>query len=190
MPIPHDDVIAAIATPIGEGAISVIRVSGSTAISLVDNIFRGRKPLEVVPTHTAHVGQIVDKTGNTIDQAVVILFRGPKSYTGENVVEINCHGGTFITRKILETVLNCGARHAEPGEFTHRAFLNGRMDLSQAEAVADLIKARSEAAHSASISQLMGRLSAEVNQIRDKLLNLCSLVELGLDFSEEGIEFI
>ena len=142
---PHNDVIAAIATPIGEGGISVIRVSGDGAVSIVDKNFRGRQALVSVSTHTAHFGLFLDAKGNTVDQVVATVFREPHSYTGEDIVEIGCHGGMYVTQKILESVLRSGARIARAGEFTQRAFLNGQMDLSQAEAVADLVHAQSEA---------------------------------------------
>ena len=187
---PHNDVIAAIATPIGEGGISVIRVSGDGAVSIVDKNFRGRQALVSVSTHTAHFGLFIDAKGNTVDQVVATVFREPHSYTGEDIVEIGCHGGMYVTQKILESVLRSGARIARAGEFTQRAFLNGQMDLSQAEAVADLVHAQSEASHRASLSQLQGGVSERVRQIRNRLIDLSGLLELGLDFSEEGIDLI
>ena len=131
----QNDVIAAIATPIGEGGISVIRVSGVNAISIVDKRFRGRKLLSTAQTHTAHYGILVDDSNNVLDQVVATVFRDPHSYTGEEVVEVSCHGGICVTRSILDSILGSGARIARPGEFTLRAFLNGKMDLTQAEAV-------------------------------------------------------
>jgi tRNA modification GTPase len=186
---PQDDVIAAIATPIGEGGISVIRVSGRDAIKTVDKSFRGKNPLHTVSTHTAHFGYIADRSSEVIDEVIATVFRGPHSYTTEDSVEISCHGGIFVTKKILDAVLSCGARLAEPGEFTKRAFLNGRIDLSQAEAVADIICSQSELSHRASVWQLQGQLSNKVGEIRERLINVCSLLELELDFVEEGIEF-
>ena len=187
---PHNDVIAAIATPIGEGGISVIRVSGVGAVLIVDKNFHGRQTLGSVSTHTAHFGLFVDAKGSVVDQVVATVFREPHSYTGEDTVEVGCHGGMYVTQKVLESVLLSGARIARAGEFTQRAFLNGRLDLSQAEAVADLVHARSEASHRASVSQLQGSVSEKVRGIRARLMDLSGLVELGLDFSEEGIDLI
>jgi tRNA modification GTPase len=183
-----DDTIAAIATPIGEGGISVIRVSGKGAIELVDKGFRGRSLLKDAHSHTAHYGTFVDPNGESIDEVVATVFRSPNSYTAEDVVELSCHGGMFVTRNLLEAVIAGGARLADPGEFTKRAFLNGRVDLSQAEAVADLIQARSELARRNSLVQLQGSLSTTINAIVDKLFHLCGLVELELDFVEENIQ--
>ncbi len=186
---PLNDVIAAIATPIGEGGISVIRVSGKNAIEITDKGFRGKQLLSMVSSHTAHFGTFLDTEGNVIDEVIATVFREPHSYTAENSVEISCHGGMFVTNKILDVVLSFGARLAEPGEFTKRAFLNGRIDLSQAEAVADVIQSRSERSHQASMKQLQGMLSKRIADIREKLLNLCGLLELELDFVEDGYEF-
>jgi tRNA modification GTPase len=182
------DVIAAIATPLGEGGISVIRVSGSSAFNVAESVFRGASSLDGSESHTAHVGHIVGRTGETIDQVVAVVYREPHSYTGENTVEISCHGGLFVTRLILDELLSAGARMAEPGEFTRRAFLNGKMDLLQAEAVADLIRAKTDLSHQASLRQLEGKLSSVVRSLRQELLNISSLLEIELDFSEEGIE--
>ena len=187
---PLDDVITAIATPIGEGGISVIRVSGEGAIEEVNRIFRGKLPLTSASTHTAHFGHIVDQRGVMVDEVIATVFREPHSYTAENCVEISCHGGMYVTRKVLETVLEVGARLAEPGEFTKRAFLNGRIDLAQAEAVADLIRSRSEVSRRVFLSQLEGKLSTNISVLRGKLVDLCSLMELELDFTEEGLEFV
>jgi tRNA modification GTPase len=182
-----DDVIAAIATPAGEGGIAVLRVSGRGAIGVVDGAFRGRHLLETAATHTAHVGTFIDATGRAIDEVVATLFREPHSYTGENTVEISCHGGLFVSREILTELLSRGARHAEPGEFTKRAFLNGRIDLSQAEAVADLIQARSEAARKLSFDQLRGRLSHKLDELKAMLVSITGALEIELDFAEEGL---
>jgi tRNA modification GTPase len=184
------DTIAAIATPLGEGGISVIRISGILAIPIADKVFKGKSLIAEVGTHTAHFGRIINKDGKVIDDVVATVFLAPNSYTGENSVEISCHGGILVTQRILELILNGGARHAEPGEFTKRAFLNGKLDLSQAEAVADLIHARSDSAHRASVQQLEGMLSDRIRQIRTKLIDSIGLLELELDFSEEGLEFI
>lgn len=185
----QDDVIAAIATPVGEGGIAVIRVSGKGVLGVVDSRFRGNVRLAEARTQTAHVGWIVDDSGGVLDEVVALVFRSPHSYTGEDVVEVSCHGGVWVTRRILESVIVAGARPAEPGEFTKRAFLNGRIDLSQAEAVADLIRARADRAHRTSLEQLGGKLSKQVTGIRDELVDACGLLELELDFAEENIEF-
>jgi tRNA modification GTPase len=184
----EDDTIAAIATPIGEGGIAVIRVSGRNALDIVDQVFRGITALKRAQPQTAHYGYIVDFGGAQVDEVVCTVYRSPHSYTTEDSVEISCHGGLFVTRKVLETVLKGGARMAEPGEFTKRAFLGGRLDLSQAEAVADLIHSNSELSHKNSLQQLGGSLSNQVKRIRDGLVEALSLLELELDFAEEGIE--
>lgn len=182
-----EDTIAAIATPLGEGAIAVVRLSGSAAISTADKVFRGKCRLADAASHTAHYGIWVDEHGNHVDEVVATVFRSPNSYTGEDAVEISCHGGLFVTQKVLQAVLRAGARQALPGEFTKRAFLHGRIDLSQAEAVALLIASRSDAAHRASLSHLEGKFSHRIRQLRSDLVNLSSMLELELDFSEEGI---
>lgn len=185
---PLADVIAAIATPLGEGGLSIIRVSGDSAIEMIDRQFRGKHELISVPTHTAHVGYFLDKEGKPIDEVVVTIFRKPHSYTCQDLAEISCHGGLFVTRRLLEGVLDCGARMAEPGEFTKRAFLNGRIDLAQAEAVAAIIRSRSDWSLKTSLSQLQGGFSERILRLRDKLVGVCGLLELELDFAEEGLE--
>ncbi len=184
------DTIAAIATPLGEGGISVIRVSGGQAVETADRVFKGKTDLAAVASHTAHFGRMHEPDGTVIDEIVATVFIGPNSYTGENTVEISCHGGILVTKRILQEILQQGARHAEPGEFTKRAFLNGRIDLSQAEAVADLIHARSNKAHRASILQLEGVLSNRIHILRSKLIDSIGLLELELDFVEEDLEFV
>lgn len=185
----EDDTIAAIATPLGEGAISVIRLSGKRAFDIADRIFRGKTLLKNANSHTAHLGYIFGLDGGPIDEVVSTVYKSPGSYTTEDSVEISCHGGVLVTRKVLESVLQAGARLAEPGEFTKRAFLNGRLDLSQAEAVADLIHSRSEVSHRSSFQQLAGKLSERVKRLREELVDTASLLELELDFAEERIEF-
>ncbi len=185
---PQEDTIIAIATPIGEGAISVIRVSGTKAIDIVDTRFRGRQSLLSVGSHTAHVGHIVDSSGSFVDEVVATVFREPHSYTAEDSVEVSCHGGILVTKRVLESIVDAGARMAEPGEFTKRAFLNGRIDLSRAEAVADIIRSKSDRSLRASLSQLEGSIHNNVEHLRESLLKICSLLELEIDFSEEGIE--
>ncbi|HTY10444.1 MAG TPA: tRNA uridine-5-carboxymethylaminomethyl(34) synthesis GTPase MnmE [Bacteroidota bacterium] len=183
----RNDTIAAIATPLGEAGISMIRVSGSAAIETVERVFQGTISLFDAPSHTVHHGRVVHPNDGLVDDVLVSVFRRPRSYTGEDIVEISCHGSYYVSRKILETVIGSGARMADPGEFTHRAFLNGKMDLMQAEAVADLIHSKTALAHKASLEQLSGRLSAAINDLRQKVVDLCSLLELELDFAEEGI---
>ena len=184
----QNDTIAAIATPLGEAGISVIRVSGIRAIEITDSVFKGKASLRGVLSHSIHFGRIADPSEGVIDEVLVSVFKKPHSYTGEDVVEISCHGSHYVTTKILATVIGKGARMADPGEFTQRAFLRGKLDLMQAEAVADLIHSKTALAHRASIEQLNGSLSITIHAIRQKLIDLCSLLELELDFAEEGIE--
>ncbi len=187
----REDTIAAISTPLGSGGIAVVRLSGPDAVPIASRLFQGKADLRAVPSHTAHVGFLVEpETDQPVDQAVVTVFRAPNSYTGEDVVEISCHGGVYVTRRVLEAALHAGARLAEPGEFTRRAFLNGKMDLSQAEAVADLIQARTERSLQTSVRQLSGALSKRVRALREKLIEILSLLEVELDFSEEDISFL
>ena len=195
--------IAAIATALGEAGISVIRVSGEGSLEKVSRIFRG-KDLAAQPSHTAHFGRILDRPEVTergsetsrasresrmIDEVVATIFRSPKSYTGEDTVEISCHGGVLVTQEVLEAVLRQGVRHAEPGEFTQRAFLNGKLELSQAEAVADMIHARSRKAVEAAGQQLEGELGKHVRAFRQQIIDATAMVELELDFIEEDVEF-
>lgn len=179
--------IAAIATPPGEGAIGIIRLSGADAITIADAIFSG-KQLAKQATHTIHFGKIMDGDA-IIDEVVVSLYKGPKSYTGEDVVEISCHGSQYVLEKILELCLRHGAQLAKAGEYTQRAYLNGKMDLTQAEAVADLIASQSAAAHKAAIHTLRGGFSSELQDLREQLIQFSALLELELDFSEEDVEF-
>ena len=182
------DTIAAIATPIGEGGIAVLRVSGSQALSAVARGFRGNTDIGSASSHTAHFGKFFSHDNTHLDDVVAVVYREPNSYTGEETVEVSCHGGLFVTRRILEALLEFGCRHAEPGEFTKRAFLNRRIDLSQAEAVADLIQAKSERSRHASLQQLRGNLSVQIDQLRQDLIHTSGLLELELDFSEDGYE--
>lgn len=184
------DTIAAISTPAGRGGISIIRVSGKDAISICDEVFenpKGKK-LENAASHTIHYGFIKDKNGEIIDEVLVSVMRAPKTYTAEDVVEINCHGGMISAGKILGEVLKCGARSASAGEFTKRAFLNGRMDLAEAESVIDIINSKTNLYHSVSVNQLEGHLSGEINKMREKLLSLFSHLQVLLDFPEEDLE--
>ena len=182
------DTITAIATARGQAALAIVRTSGPEAIAVVDRCFRGAD-LSDQESHTAHVGYLLDEEGGEIDQVVVTLFRAPRSATGEDVVEVSCHGGDFAPQMVLESLIAHGARMAEPGEFTQRAFLNGKIDLAQAEAVADLIHASSSMAHRVSVQHLRGRYSDRLDALREELLELCAFVELELDFAEEDVDF-
>ena len=184
----NNDTIVAIATPPGIGAIGVIRLSGKGAIFICNSVFRG-KNLEKVESHTIHFGTIRDFKGKIIDEVLVSVFVAPRSYTREDVVEISCHGSPYIQQQILELLMQWGARMAQPGEFTMRAFLNGQMDLSQAEAVADLIAAQSESAHKIAMQQMRGGFSNEIAALRQELVDFAALIELELDFSQEDVEF-
>lgn len=187
----QEECICALATPAG-GAIGIIRLSGSNAITLTDKIFQSAngKSLEEAKPYTLHYGEIKDKDSNTIDDVLVSVFRAPHSYTGENSTEISCHGSRYILQQILHRFTEVGCRQAEPGEYTRRAYLNGKMDLSQAEAVADLIASTNKATHKMALSQLKGHFSNELSLLREKLLKMTSLLELELDFSDhEELEF-
>ncbi len=182
------DTICAISTPPGRGGIAVIRVSGPQAVVIVQQRWQG-KPLADMASHSVHLGCLTDTAGEVLDQVVLTVFRAPNSFTGEDVVELACHGSTWIQQQAIQTLIDAGCRHATAGEFTRRAFANGRMDLSQAEAVADVIEAQSRAAHRVSMNQMRGRYSDELKGLRDKLLHFVALIELELDFSEEDVTF-
>ena len=182
------DTICAISTAPGVGGIAVARVSGPQAIDIVDRVWRGR-PLAQVATHTAHLGDIIDNDGSVLDQALATVMRAPRSYTGEDTVEISVHGSTYVQRRLIEILIAAGARLAEPGEYTRRAFAAGNLDLAQAEAVADLISSRSKAAHDLAVKQMRGGISQRLDQLRAELVDLDALLELELDFSEEDVEF-
>ncbi|MDC0949853.1 tRNA uridine-5-carboxymethylaminomethyl(34) synthesis GTPase MnmE [Flavobacteriaceae bacterium] len=186
----NKDTIIALATASGAGAIAVLRVSGPKAISVSNTLFKSihDKNLLNQPTHTVHLGHIVDGD-RVLDEVLVSIYKNPQSYTGEDVVEISCHGSSYIQQQILQLFIRNGCRSANPGEFTLRAFLNGKMDLSQAEAVADLIASDSAAAHQIAMQQMRGGFSSEIKKLREELLNFASLIELELDFSEEDVEF-
>ena len=189
-PLPQDT-ICAVSTAPGRGGIAVIRVSGPEAVTITDRIFRSPsgKPLAEAQANTAHYGSITDEKGHALDDVVATLFVAPHSFTGENTVEISCHGSTYIQQQIIALLLRQGCRLATPGEFTRRAFTNGKLDLSQAEAVADLIASTSAASHRLAIQQMRGGFSRELARLREQLLTFVSLVELELDFSEEEVEF-
>jgi len=185
-----DDTIAAIATPLGEGGLAVIRISGAQALAVVDKCFVpvGKNSLKpsAATSHTIHYGR-VERAGKTVDEVLCAVMRAPRTYTREHVVEITCHGGILSSKTVLDTVLECGARLAEPGEFTKRAFLNGRLDLAQAEAVADLIHSRTELALTAANEQLAGKLSQRINKLRDDLMTTLAHIEAHIDFPDEDI---
>lgn len=182
------DTIFALATPPGVGAIGVIRVSGTNTFPILNNLFP-KKDLSTAKTHTLHVG-FLEHEHIVLDEVVLSLFKSPHSYTGEDVIEISCHGSIYIQQKVMEALSQSGARLALPGEFTQRAFLNNKMDLAQAESVADIIAANSEAAQQAALKQLRGGFSSELKSLREELIKLAALVELELDFSEEDVEFV
>jgi len=186
----HDDTIAAIATPLGEGGLAVVRVSGARALAVADKSFRpaGKSSLKptAAPTHTIQYGQII-RGGKVIDEVLLAVLRAPRTFTREDTVEISCHGGILPAKLVLDTLLDNGARLAEPGEFTRRAFLNGRIDLAQAEAVADLIHSRTELALAAANEQLAGKLSQRINRLRDDLMHTLAHVEAHIDFPDEDI---
>ena len=185
-----DDTIVALATATGVGAISVIRLSGKEAIELADKVFKtlNGKPLSEAPSHTVHLGTIKSEN-QVIDECLATIFKGKKSYTGEPVVEFSCHGSAYITQEVIKLCLANGARLAQAGEFTKRAFLNGKLALNQAEAVADLIASDSKASHQVALQQMRGGFTSEIEDLRQELLNFASLIELELDFSEEDVEF-
>lgn len=182
--ISESDTIAALATPLSASGIGIIRVSGEDSISLVDKIFHGRKPLTEYGANTINYGHIVDKNGDVVDEVLVSVFKVPHSYTGEDSVEINCHGGVYVLRKVLSLVYDTGIRPAEPGEFSKRAFLNGRMDLSEAESVMELISSGSEASYKNSIRQLSGFLSKKVKKLRAEIIHEAAFIEAALDDPE------
>lgn len=187
--IPHETIVA-LATPSGAGAIAIIRLSGEDAISIAAQVFQSvaGKDITKQKSHTLHLGHIVDDT-KVLDQVLLSIFKGPNSYTGEHVIEISCHGSVFIQQQIIQLLLQKGAKMAQAGEFTLRAFLNGKLDLSQAEAVADLIASDNEASHQIAMQQMRGGFSNEIAKLREELLNFASLIELELDFAEEDVEF-
>jgi tRNA modification GTPase len=182
------DTIAAVSTAFGEAAISVLRVSGGEAIAIAAKVFSASAPVMEFHPRTAHFGRIVDTEGRTVDSVLLTCFRAPASYTGEDLVEISCHGGILVTRRVFELLLGAGARAAEPGEFTQRAFLNGKMDLTQAEAVMDLIHAQSDLALQAASQQLSGRLGSAAETLRADLISLLAHLEAHIDFPEEDID--
>ncbi len=186
-----DDIIAAISTPAGSGGIGIVRISGNGSIDIADKIFKSIKGIKLKDkkSHTVSYGTVYDiKTGNIIDEVLVTVMKAPNTYTKDDIVEINCHGGTVVVKKVLESILNSGARLAEPGEFTKRAFLNGRIDLSQAEAVIDVINSKTDMSRQAAVGRLEGKLKEAVNAIRDRLLDMIASIEVAIDYPEHDIE--
>ena len=184
----NNDTIVAISTPHGMGGIAVVRVSGDDAISIVEKRWKGA-PISEMKSHTAHFGRLLNTCGELLDEVVLTLFRGPHSFTGEDVIEIACHGSMWIQQQVVNTLIDAGCRSATGGEFTQRAFGNGKLDLSQAEAIADLIASSSRASHRIALNQMRGAFSNELSALREKLLEFVSLIELELDFTEEDVEF-
>ncbi|EST51867.1 tRNA modification GTPase [Brevibacillus panacihumi W25] len=183
------DTIAAVATPMGEGGIAVIRVSGPEAIEVVDKIYKGKRKLSTVDTHTIHYGHLVDpQSGDLIEEVLVSVMKAPRTFTREDVVEVNCHGGIVSVERVLGLILEYGARLAEPGEFTKRAFLNGRVDLSQAEAVIDLIRAKTDRAMKVALHQVEGKLSRLIRNLRQNLIEAMAHIEVTLDYPEHDVE--
>ncbi|MBA2436333.1 MAG: tRNA uridine-5-carboxymethylaminomethyl(34) synthesis GTPase MnmE [Verrucomicrobiota bacterium] len=187
MPEESTATIAAVSTPPGEGAIALVRLAGPDAVAVVDRIFRGQQKPSDAASHFQHFGEIVHR-GQVIDQVMLTVHRAPASYTGEDVVEISCHGGVLVTARVWEACLQAGARSARPGEFTERAFLNGKMDLTQAEAVIDLIRAQTDLALRSAAEQLEGRLGEKISQLREALISLIANIEAYIDFPDEDIE--
>ncbi|WCN39647.1 tRNA uridine-5-carboxymethylaminomethyl(34) synthesis GTPase MnmE [Aneurinibacillus uraniidurans] len=182
------DTIAAVATPLGEGGIAIIRVSGPQAVEAVDKIYKGRHKLLTVDTHTIHYGHLVDSEGDVLEEVMVSVMRAPRTFTREDVVEINCHGGIVSVKRVLDLVLEQGVRMAEPGEFTKRAFLNGRIDLSQAEAVIDLIRAKTDKAMKVALHQVQGKLSLLIEDLRRQLIELMAHIEVTIDYPEHDVD--
>ncbi len=181
------ETIVALSTPQGKGAIAVIRLSGENSFEIINALFTG-KNLSEQPSHTIHFGKIIEGK-NIVDEVLISIFKSPNSYTGEDVAEISCHGSSYIIEKIIQLIISKGARYAQPGEFTKRGFLNGKFDLAQAEAVADLIASEAEVSHRLAIDQMRGGFSRRIKELREKLIHFASLLELELDFSEEDVEF-
>ncbi len=193
MNILQQEPIAAIATAVGESAISIVRMSGKGVLEIADKVFRKASDksfsFQTADSHTAHYGRIIDANGEMVDEVIAIVYKSPRSFTMEDSVEFNCHGGVIVTQTVLETLLEAGCRLAEAGEFTRRAFLNGRIDLVQAEAIGEMIHAKTNAAYRSALSHLKGDLSKKLSTLREDLLNACSMLELELDFGEEDVEF-
>jgi tRNA modification GTPase len=186
-PYIQGETIAAVATPPGEGGVAIVRISGDMAVEVAAKVFLG--PVGTYKSHTLHFGKIIDKAGQVVDEVLIVVMKAPNSYTGEETVEIHCHGGSLITRQVLKVVLDSGARAALPGEFTFKAYMNGKLDLAQAEAVQTLIGAKNDLALKAAESQLQGALSKKVQQLQKELFDIAAILEAWVDFPEEGLEF-
>lgn len=184
---PTGDTIAAVATPPGDGGVAIIRISGSQAVDIAEKVYSG--PVRKYLSHHAHYGNVIDKEGQSIDQVLLLMMLAPRSYTGENTVEIHCHGGHLITQRVLKVVLEAGARPAQPGEFTFRAFMNGKLDLSQAEAVQTLIGSKNQLALQTAKHQLEGKLSQKISTFQKKLIDIAAILEAWVDFPEEDLAF-
>ncbi|MGD9677746.1 MAG: tRNA uridine-5-carboxymethylaminomethyl(34) synthesis GTPase MnmE [Vulcanibacillus sp.] len=182
------DTIAAISTPIGEAGIAIIRISGDLAIEIIDSLFKGKVKLSNVNSHTVHYGFIKDKNDNILDEVLVTVMRAPKTFTKEDVVEVNCHGGITVVSKVFTTIIENGARIAEPGEFSKRAFLNGRIDLSQAEAIIDLIRSKTDRSTKVALKQIEGELSKKIKNIRENILEILAFIEVNIDYPEHDID--
>ncbi len=186
-PYQPGETIAAVATPPGEGGVAIIRISGKDALDVAEKIYSG--PIRSYPSHKAHFGKILDTAGSVVDEVLILPMLAPRSYTGEDTVEIHCHGGSLITHRVLETVFQAGARPAQPGEFTFKAFINGKLDLAQAEAVQELIGAKNELALDMAEQQLQGRLSQQIAAFQHGLIDIAAILEAWVDFPEEDLEF-
>lgn len=182
-----EETIAAIATPPGAGGIGVVRLSGGRCVAIADAVFNGTRPAHQWTSHRMYHGRIIDAAGAVLDDALAVLMRAPRSYSGEDVLELHCHGSLVVVRRVLARVLSCGARAAEPGEFTKRAFLNGRLDLAQAEAVIELVRARTNGAAQLAAQQLTGQLSRQLDELRARLIHLKALLEAQIDFADEDV---
>ena len=182
-----EETIAAIATPPGEGGIAIVRISGKDSLTLADAIFTGS--VLSYPSHTAHLGKILDLEGYAIDEVLLLVMKGPKSFTGEDTIEIHCHGGSLVTRRVLERTLQAGARLASPGEFSFKAFMNGKIDLAKAEAISQVISAKNEIAYAAANTQLQGALTKKILELQTKLFDVAAILEASVDFPEESLEF-
>ena len=181
------ETIAALATPPGEGGVAIVRISGTDAVHIAEKVFS--KPVRSLPSHTVHFGKIFNAAKELIDEVLLIPMLAPRSYTGEDTIEVHCHGGALISRKVLEAILAAGARAALPGEFTYKAFMNGKIDLAQAEAVQSLISAKNDLALNAAEKQLDGALSKKIHQWQKELLDIAAILEAWVDFPEEGLAF-
>lgn len=186
-PYQKGETIAAVATPPGEGGIAVIRISGGRALEVAEKVYSGQ--IQSYQSHQVHFGRIINPKGEVVDEVLIVVMKAPRSYTGEDTVEIHCHGGSLITRRVLQTVLDAGARAALPGEFTFKAYMNGKLDLAQAEAVQELIAAKNDLALSAAENQLQGALSKKIESFQKELIDIAAILEAWVDFPEEGLEF-